>query len=163
MQTTAQEQPLDVFHSLWEQENAVTFRDEYYDLCFDASHVISVATANSLAGVPPSLIDRLLVLELAPPTRDQRRMIATQIFGALRHSLATLLDEAIPEAVLDRLSAETPRRISRLLMLAVPKMVAAGRSTLLLEDIAAAAKVLTVSSDPSSRQPMGFGLASVQR
>ena len=78
----AYDRPLDVLHSLWEPENAVGFRDEYYDIPFDASHIISIATANSVEGIAPSLLDRLLILNIKLPTFEQRRAIALQAYGA---------------------------------------------------------------------------------
>ena len=79
---SSHDRPLDVMHSLWEPENAEGFRDEYYDIPFDASHIISIATANSVDGIAPSLLDRLLILDIKPPTFGQRRSIALQAYGA---------------------------------------------------------------------------------
>ncbi len=143
----AHDRPLDVLHSLWEPENAEAFRDEYYDMAFNASHILSIATANSTVGISPSLLDRLLVLDIKPPTREQRRAIATQAYAvAVIKAGGTvaggIMDAVLPGDVLDQLASSTPRRITRLIGLALPRAVAAGRSSITSADISAAAALL---------------------
>jgi ATP-dependent Lon protease len=138
----AHDRPLDVLHSLWEPENAVGFRDEYYDIPFDASHIISIATANSTDGISPSLLDRLLVLDIKPPTFEQRRAIALQAFTAAVSKAVNVIDAEPEDAILDLLAASSPRRITRLMMLALPMAIASKRSCLLPADITAAAALL---------------------
>jgi ATP-dependent Lon protease len=152
---SAHDRPLDVLHSLWEPENAETFRDEYYDMAFNVSHIISVATANSIAGIAPSLLDRLLVLNINPPTFEQRRAIAGQAYATAIEKVGGLMDAVLPDAILDQLAVSTPRRITRMIGLALPMAVAANRRALTPADIITAAKLLD-SAKVKERPSIGF-------
>ena len=158
------DRPLDVLHSLWEPENAFEFRDEYFDIQFDASHIISIATANSTESISPSLLDRLLVLDIKPPTFEQRRGIALQAYGAAvikaggTIKTCGIIDAEPASAILDLLAANTPRRITRLIMLALPMAVAEKRTSLSPSDITAAAALLD-----SAKVNDGPGIGFIRR
>ncbi|MGL4638083.1 MAG: AAA family ATPase [Beijerinckiaceae bacterium] len=149
------DRPLDVLHSLWERENASSFVDEYYDTSFDTSHVISLATANAVHNLAPSLLDRLLVIDVPSPDQDQRRRIAAQIFSRLLGRLGTTMVSDLRDEALNDLMTMTPRRIARVLELALPKTLAAGRETVSRDDIRAATQLLDAWRS-EGRTPMGF-------
>ncbi len=57
-------------------EQNKTFRDHFVELPIDLSSCLFVATANSLNGVAPALIDRMEIIELASYTAEEKVQIA---------------------------------------------------------------------------------------
>ena len=63
------------------------FHDNYVDLDFDLSKILFIATANSLAGVPGPLLDRMEIIELSGYLLQEKMNIAR------RHILPRLMKE----------------------------------------------------------------------
>ncbi len=83
-----------------------TFSDHYLEMPFDLSRVLFIATANSLATIPPALLDRMEVIELPGYTDRDKLVIARRFLipkqlenHGLREDQVVLTDEAVDRVV----------------------------------------------------------------
>jgi len=108
-----------------------TFSDHYIEIPFDLSRVMFIATANTLATIPPALLDRMEVIELPGYTENDKKIIAERHLvpkqienHGLTPEQVTLTGEAIDTVVqeftreagvrnLDRQIAALMRKVAR--------------------------------------------------
>ncbi|MBK5204091.1 MAG: AAA family ATPase, partial [Polaromonas sp.] len=69
---------LPVLLDLLDAGTAKQFRDEYFEMEFDASRIIVILTANDISQVPPPLLSRVDVFTILPPEPSQRLRIIQQ-------------------------------------------------------------------------------------
>jgi ATP-dependent Lon protease len=143
------EQPLDPLHTLLEPETSRCFKDEFTEITLDASHVFWLATANDLASIPPAVIDRFLVLDIAAPQASQMRVMIEAILGDASARFPDWFKGKIADDVVLRLSTLHPRRIRQVAELACTHAVAADRHVIGLVDVGAALKLLASGKQPT--------------
>jgi ATP-dependent Lon protease len=106
-------------------EQNATFTDHYLEVEYDLSDVLFLATANTLAGIPEALRDRMEVIRLPGYLETEKKVIARRFLWprqAERHGLDRTLVELPDETVLDVVRdytreagvRELDRRISRI-------------------------------------------------
>lgn len=146
---STQSDPMAALYQLLEPETSRAFHDEFIDVDLDASQVFWVLTANTLDGIPPALLSRMAVYEVPSPTPDQAAGIAKRVYvGLLRELKLKHVDEDLSDSVLDKLSEVSPREMRKALLDGLGFAVAAGRNTLVPED-------LRMKAD-SGRRRIGF-------
>ena len=100
-----------------------TFTDHYLELEFDLSHVFFIATANTLAGIPEPLRDRMEVIRIPGYLTTEKKVIAREFLWpkqTRRHGLkedAVALTEGALDAIIGAYTREAgvrelERRIS---------------------------------------------------
>jgi ATP-dependent Lon protease len=114
----AQYDPLGALYSLLEHDTAHSFVDEFAEVAIDASQVIWVTTANDARAIPEPIMNRMNVFEIEPPTPEQARDIARQLYQGIRrdHDWGKHFSEQPSDDVLDVLSTLAPREMRRAIM-----------------------------------------------
>jgi ATP-dependent Lon protease len=118
---------LPVLLDLFEPQTARCFKDEFFEMQFDASRIIFVLTANSLEGVPEPLLSRLEVFDIARPEPAQRLRIIKNEAAMLRRKtgLNIRLDKVGCDALADRQDIDL-RKTIRLVSEAFARALQAG-------------------------------------
>jgi len=89
-----------------------SFRDHYLDLPFDLSKVFFIATANSLAPIPPALRDRMEVISLSGYSEEEKLHIAKRYLAPRQIKEAGLSEEQLQitdgaiQAIISRFTRE---------------------------------------------------------
>jgi ATP-dependent Lon protease len=153
-----------------------TFRDHYMDLPFDLSQVMFLATANSLRGISPPLLDRMEVIHVPGYTRGDKLAIAKDFLVPKQLVSHGITSEQLEfsheglERVVDAYTREAgvrnlERQIGALCRAAVVRLVA-GNSDYAevtpgyVEEVLGAAKHRPETVETTLRPGVATGLAS---
>jgi ATP-dependent Lon protease len=146
--------PLDIFHTLFEPENARSFVDAYIAEAFiRADKVFWIATANDISGLKPSLLDRFLALTVEPPDEAGRLAILRSQFAHALAATRAPLDTELDGATLAVLNDATPRQLRLVFDLAIASSVSAQRTRLNCEDVRLGMRLI---AGLSRQRKMGF-------
>ena len=88
-----------------------SFSDHYLESAFDLSHVLFIATANSLSTIPPALLDRMEVIELSGYTEAEKLRIALDHLVPKQLEAHGLSQDRVEldESALEKIAAEYTR------------------------------------------------------
>ena len=106
---------LPVLLDLLDSGTAKRFRDEYFEMEFDASRIIVVLTANDISNVPPPLLSRVEVFTIPAPEPSQRLRIIQQTIADLcgKTNQQIGLGLGVAERLADRMDIDL-RQLNRL-------------------------------------------------
>lgn len=148
--THRDEQPYNILLNVLESENAEALLDEYLRVRFNTSQAIFIATANDVSILPDFIQDRFLVVPIAAPTGDALIAVTRQIAVKIVRPLGLPMPD---DTVLAVLARRNPRRIGRVLRLALGFAAAEGRNIVEPADISAADDLASRQACPA---PIGF-------
>jgi len=133
----AQYDPLGALYSLLEHDTAGRFTDEFAEVPIDASQVIWITTANDTRGIPDPILNRMNVFEIQPPTPEQARHIAHNLYASIResHDWGRHFSPEPSDDLLDLLAELAPREMRRALMTGFGNARLAHRRELLTDDL----------------------------
>jgi ATP-dependent Lon protease len=140
-------------HDLLEPSTARAFEDELLKVRFDASRICWLATANDLDPLPPSLVDRFLVIEVPAPSEQQMLAVLHSLYADLVATWDGWFVTELPSEVAQALRQTHPRKARQTFSMAL--MMAANRNSHILEvdDIATALRIL---EQGTAKRRVGF-------
>jgi ATP-dependent Lon protease len=118
---------LPVLLDLLDAGTAKRFRDEYFEMEFDASRIIVVLTANDISKVPPPLLSRVEAFTVPAPQPGQRLRIIAQTMADLSEKTGRPITFAagVGERLAERMDIDL-RQLTRLVRASFATALQAG-------------------------------------
>ena len=137
---------LPVLLDLLDAGTAKRFRDEYFEMEFDASRIIVVLTANDISKVPPPLLSRVEVFTVPAPQPEQRLRIIDQTMADLSEKTghAIAFAPGVAQRLAERMDIDL-RQLTRLVRASFAMALQAGDKVARLKT-------------PDAIGPVGFSL-----
>lgn len=127
--------PIGPLYALLEPSTASRFEDQSLPgLCFDASLIRWVLTANDLKRIPSPILSRTLVFDIRPPTSAETVAIAQALIEQKVRELGIQFQTALPEEVTRKVGEMSPRELGVRLEAAVGTAIANGRNSISARD-----------------------------
>lgn len=139
---------LDPLHALLESENAKHFADSFLEIPIRADKILWIATANEIAHLKPSLVDRFLVLNVVAPDINEVRAIIRTVYSIVSSVYVNMLDDSLADDVVDALVDITPRRLKMVIDIAMGFAAIGGGKSITVEDVAAARRLAAGPEKP---------------
>jgi ATP-dependent Lon protease len=126
---------LPVLLDLLDAGTARRFKDEFFEMRFNANNVIYVLTANSIEKVPPALLSRVEVFALPSPGPEQRLRIIQQTLSGLNKKTGQHIELVADgaEQLAEQVNIDL-RALNRLVTTAFAKAIQSGAHELDLGD-----------------------------
>lgn len=125
----------DLLLGILDREMAAAHEDAFYRLPLRADRICVILAANALDGLSAPLLDRTIVIEMRPPSRDERRDIVGRIHAETRVRLGLDPAMVLDDRVTDLLTELSLRRVAPALQIALGRAVEAGRDRLSSDDV----------------------------
>jgi len=136
--------PAGPLHAALEPGTARCTRDQSMGIVFDASHVIYVATCNSLTGLPDSLLSRFKLIMCSEPDAREALVLAQVIVAKCLSSHGGRAVTGVDPGIAVELAGLPPRRIVQLVSTAIARAAQAGRARAELRDLGTGASITHV-------------------
>lgn len=130
--------PLAALHTLLEPRQAKRFQDlSVPDIIVDASHIIWIATANSVESLDAPILDRFTVFNVADPETAQMIAIVNSQYQRFidKHPSGSIFEKEIRDDVREELCNHHPRKVRKLLEQAFGLAAFDKRNYLIVQDI----------------------------
>lgn len=124
--------PLGQLHSALEPSTAAKTMDLSFGFEFDASWVTFVATANTLQGLPDSLLSRFHIVHAQEPSPRQAYEIARRLATSTARDSGF---DGVEAAAVRELAQRPPRALLQALKLAMGRAASAGRRRVTVDDL----------------------------
>ena len=132
------------------------FVDDYLEIPLRLDHIIWIASANSTVGIPAPVLDRLLILEVPLPTRSQLEKIVDGIYATASGRYAGYFKVSLADDVRHLLVRHNPRRLKRIIALAMGYAATDGRNALTGLEVERAGELAEYTARHGFQHPVGF-------